>query len=96
MDQLEHENKWLQTECDEARAHGAILFHKFTSLKRKMNAKSNRPKKKHKLNMNTRFLSLEEGLAEAKEADRLRAEKEKKKQDAATKWAAEEAVRLQN
>ena len=46
--------------------------------------------------MNTRFLSSEEGLVEAKEADRLRAEKEKKKQDAAMKQAAEEAVQLQN
>ena len=40
-DQLEHENKQLRTECNEACAHGAILFHEFTSLKRKMNAKSN-------------------------------------------------------
>jgi len=94
--QLEHENKRLRTERNEACAHGAILFHEFASLKRKMNAKSNQPKKKRKLNTNARFLSSEEGLAEAKEADRLRAEKEKKKQDAAMKRAAEEVVRLQN
>jgi hypothetical protein len=94
--QLEHENKRLRTQRDEARAHGALLYHEFNSLKRKTNTKSSQAKKKRKLNTKARCLTSEEGLAAAREADESRAEKERKKEEAAAKRAADEAERLRN
>ena len=94
--QLEHENKRLHAERDQALAHGALIYHKFASLKCKTNLKSNRAPKKRKLNAKARCLTSVEGLAEAQEADRLHLEKERKREDAAAKRTAEEAERLKN
>ena len=94
--QLEHENKRLHMERDQAHAHGALVYHEFASLKRKINLKSNRAPKKRKLNVKARCLTSAEGLAEAQEADRLHLEKERKRDEAAAKRVAEEAERLKN
>jgi hypothetical protein len=94
--QLEHENKRLRTERDQALAHGALVYHEFNSLKRKTNLKSNRAPKKRKLNTKARCLTSAEGLAEAQEADRLRLEKERKREEVAAKRTAGEVERLKN
>ena len=92
--QLEHENKRLRSERDQALAHGAIVYYEFASLKRKTNMKSSRALKKRKLNAKARCLTSAEGLAEAQEADRLRLEKERKREETVAKRTAEEAERL--
>ena len=94
--QLEQENKRLRTERDEACVHAALVYHEFNSLKRKSNSKSNRAPKKRKLNAKARCLTSAEGLAEAREAERLRLEKERKREEAAAKRTADEAERLKS
>ena len=83
-------------ERDQARAHDVLVYHEFASLKRKINLKSNWAPKKRKLNVKACCLTSAEGLAEAQEADRLRLEKERKRDEAAAKRVAEEAERLKN
>jgi len=83
-------------ERDQALVHGALVYHEFNSLKHKTNIKSNRAPKKRKLNAKARCLTSVEGLAEAQEANRLRLEKERKREDAAAKRTADEAERLKN
>ena len=92
-DQLEHENKRLRSERYQALANGVLVYHEFSLLKHKANIKSNRALKKCKLNAKARCLTSAEGFGEAREADRLRLEKERnlKREESAAKRTTEES-----
>ncbi|KAM6500845.1 hypothetical protein JOM56_003859 [Amanita muscaria] len=91
--QLEDDNTTLQSRISTLEAHCAMAHSEIQDLKRRVNARDGRSRKRPKLSVDARCLTSEEGLRLSQEQAALKAAQDQKKREAQEQRAARDAER---